>query len=152
MGGDTVREFWKNTAVMAAIGFVAGLLVGLAFLLLYGIGAYYAQYGAGRFALHLAISGLVGLVNMGTTTIYGLEHWSLLRCTLTHFAITMACLCLIGFPMDWFSLHDPYTPWILGGCVVVYFIIWLVMSLHGKRQVRRINEALKTWKDRQGEE
>ena len=117
-----------------------------------GILETFPQRGSGWALAYMLICGAMGMINMGTMTIYEIEHWSLTRATLTHFAITMACLCLIGFPMDWFTLHDPYTPWILGGCVVVYFIIWLVMSLHGKRQVRRINEALKTWKDRQGEE
>lgn len=147
-----MRDFWKNTAKMAAIGFAAGLLVGLGFLLPYGVGAFYAEYGAGRVALHLGLSGVLGAVNMGSATIYSLEHWGVLRCTVTHFVITMSCLCLIGFTMGWFALGDPVTPWVLGSCVVIYFVIWLVMYLRGKRQVRRINEALKTWKDAQGDE
>ena len=98
-----MRDFWKKALAMAAIGFAVGILVGLGFLLPYGIGKYYAQYGAGRIALHLGLSGLV-------------------------------------------------TPWVLGSCVVIYFIIWLIMYLRGKRQVRRINEALRTWKDAQGDE
>ena len=147
-----MSDFWKKTAKMAAIGFGLGCLVGLGFLLPYGIGAFYAQRGAGWLALHIAISGLVGLVNMGTMTVYKLEHWSLLRCTTTHFVIVLSCLCLIGFSMGWFTLHDPVTPWILGSCVVMYFIIWLIMYLRGKRQVRQINEALKSWKDAQRED
>ena len=147
-----MRDFWKNTSKMAAIGFAAGILVGLGFLLPYGVGAFYAEYGAGRFALHLGLSGVLGAVNMGSATIYSLEHWGVLRCTVTHFVITMSCLCLIGFPMGWFTLHDSVTPWVLGSCVVVYFVIWLVMYLRGRRQVRRINEALKSWKDAQGDE
>ena len=147
-----MRDFWKNTSKMAAIGFAAGILVGLGFLLPYGVGAFYAEYGAGRFALHLGLSGVLGAVNMGSATIYSLEHWGVLRCTVTHFIITMSCLCLIGFPMGWFTLHDPVTPWVLGSCVVAYFVIWLVMYLRGRRQVRRINEALKSWKDAQGDE
>ena len=87
-----MREFWKKTLIMAAIGFAAGILVGLGFLLPHGVGAYYAEYGAGWIALHLGMSGLLGAVNMGSTTIYDLERWGLLRCTLTHFLIAMSCL------------------------------------------------------------
>ena len=147
-----MREFWKKTAILAAIGFGLGILVGLGFLLPYGVGAYCARYGAGRLALHLAMSGVLGAVNMGSATIYSLEHWGVLRCTATHFLIAMSCLCLIGFSMGWFSLSDPVTPWMLGISVAAYFVIWLVMYLRGKRQIRQINEALKTWKDRQGDE
>ena len=147
-----MREFWKKTLIMAAIGFAAGILVGLGFLLPHGVGAYYAEYGAGWIALHLGMSGLLGAVNMGSTTIYDLERWGLLRCTLTHFLIAMSCLCLIGFSMGWFSLRDPVTLGILAICVVGYFIIWRIMCLRYQRELRRINKALKTWKDAQDEE
>ena len=147
-----MREFWKKSFIMAAIGFAAGILVGLCFLLPYGIGAHYAERGAGWIAIHLAMSGLVGAVNMGSATIYDLEHWGLLRCTLTHFLIAMSCLCLIGFSMGWFSLHDPVTLGMLAICVVGYFVIWRIMCLRYRRKLRRINEALKTWKDAQDDE
>ncbi len=147
-----MREFWKKTLVMAAVGFAAGMLVGLIFLLPHGIRAHCAEHGVGWIAVHLAVSGLVGAVNMGSTTIYDLEHWGLLRCTLTHFLITMSCLCLIGFSMGWFSLRDSFTLCILAICVLVYFIIWRIMCLRYRSKLRRINEALKTWKDAQGDE
>lgn len=141
-----MSEFWRKTAKRAGIGFILGILVGMGFLLPYGIGAYCAAHGVGRMALHLAMSGLLGVVNMGSTTIYTLEHWSLLRCTLTHFLIAMSCMCLIGFTMGWFDPREPVTLWMLAICVVVYFIIWLIMYLLYKRQIRRINAALKDWK------
>ncbi|MBR6890342.1 MAG: DUF3021 domain-containing protein [Clostridia bacterium] len=141
-----MSEFWKKTAKTAGIGFALGVLVGMAFLLPCGIGAYRAAHGAGRLALYLAMSGLLGAVNMGSTTIYSLEHWGLLRCTLTHFLIAMACMCLIGFAMGWFDPREPITLWMLALCVVVYFIIWLIMYRLYKRQIRRINAALKAWK------
>ena len=108
------------------------------------------ECAAGALALHLAISGVVGAVNMGSTTIYTLEHWGLLRCTATHFLITMAWLCLIGFSMGWFDLREPLSLLILAACVVIYFIIWMIMYLRCKRQIRQINEALRAWKDQQG--
>lgn len=147
-----MREFWKKTATMAAIGCVLGVLVGLGFLLPYGIENYYARFGAGHLALHLAMSGVLGAVNMGSATIYSLEHWGVLRCTATHFCVSMSAMCLIGFSMGWFDLNESVTLWILAGAVVVYFIIWLVMYLSYKRQVRRMNAALKSWKDVQGGE
>ena len=147
-----MSEFWKKTAKTAGIGFALGVLVGMAFLLSCGIGAYRAAHGAGRLALYLAMSGLLGAVNMGSTTIYSLEHWGVLRCTATHFLITMTCLCTVGFSMDWFTLHDPVTPWMLGSCVVIYFIIWLIISLRCKREIRQINAALKDWKSTQRDE
>ena len=150
-GREDMSEFWKRTAKTAGIGFALGTLIGLAFLLPYGVGAFWAERGAKRFALHVVMSGLLGAVNMGSTTIYSLEHWSLMRCTLTHFLITMSCMCLVGFSMGWFDLRQSVTLWMLAICVVIYFIIWLIMYLMYKRQIRRINTALKNWKNARDE-
>ena len=146
--GETVREFWKKTATRAIVGFALGMLVGLGIMAVGGVRAFYERHGAGRVAMYLAMSGLLGAVNVGTTTIYSLERWSILRCTLTHFAIAMTSVCAIGFSQGWFSLHDPVTLWILLGEVAAYVVIWLIMYLSYKREIRRINEALKAWKDR----
>lgn len=147
-----MRAFWKQTAILATIGFALGLLVGLGFLTASGIGAYCARHGLGRLILYLALSGVLGAVNMGSSTIYSLERWGLLRCTLTHFCIAITSVCAVGFILGWLSLREPGTLWMLAGCTVVYFIIWLVMYLIYRRQIRRINAALQRWKARQGEE
>lgn len=148
-----MRGFWKQTAIRAAIGFVAGVLVGLGILAVSsGVHAFFAKNGAGQLARYLAMSGLLGAINVGTTTIYSLEHWGVLRCTLTHFAIAMTTVCAVGFSCGWFSIGDPLTLWILLSETVAYFIIWLVMYLRCKREIRQINEALKGWKNSQGDE
>ena len=147
-----MNEFWKKTAILAAIGFILGILVGMGFLLIGGSGIYFEMNGANRTALYLALSGLLGAVNTGAMVIYDMEHWGLLRCTLTHFILAMASVCAVGFSLGWLRLHDSFTLWMLGGCVVVYFIIWFIMYALNKRQIRRMNEALKRWKDEQGEE
>lgn len=146
-----MKAFWKRTAILAAIGFALGLLVGLGTLALSGIGAYRAQYGLGRVLLHIALSGALGAVSMGTASIYSLEHWGVLRCTLVHFCIAMASVCAVGFAMGWFSLDQPATLGSLAACVGVYFVVWLVMYVRGKREVRQINAALRSWKAKQEE-
>ena len=146
-----MREFWKRTVILAAVGFVLGILVGLGFLSITGVGTYYVQKGADGLALYLALSGLLGAVGMGGTTIYSLEHWGLLRCTATHFVITLAAYCAVGFTLGWLDLREPVTLLMFLGYVIAYFIIWLTMCIKYKRQIRRINEALKTWKAHQDE-
>ena len=147
-----MRALKRRMAILAAAGFALGLLVGLCFLAPHGIREYYAQSGPGRLALYLALSGALGAVNVGTTTIYSLERWGLLRCTLTHFLIAMTTCCTVGFILGWLSLREPGTLWILAVCAVVYFIVWLVMYLIYKRQIRRINAALQRWKSERVDE
>ena len=147
-----MSEFWKKAIIRASIGFVLGILVGLGFLSISGVGAYTVQKGAGGLALYLALSGLLGAVGVGGTTIYSLEHWGLLRCTATHFAITLTAYCAAGFTLGWLDLRDPVTPFMFLGYVIAYLIIWLVMYFRCKRQIRQINEALRTWKAHQDED
>ena len=146
-----MSEFWKKAIIRASIGFVLGILVGLGFLSITGAGAYTVQKGAGGLALYLALSGLLGAVGMGGTTIYSLEHWGLLRCTVTHFVITLLAYCAVGFTLGWLDLREPVTLLLFLGYVIAYFIIWLTMYIKYKRQIRHINEALKTWKAHQDE-
>ena len=146
-----MSEFWKKAIIRASIGFVLGILVGLGFLSITGAGAYTVQKGAGGLALYLALSGLLGAVGMGGTTIYSLEHWGLLRCTATHFVITLLAYCAAGFTLGWLDLREPGTSLMFLGYVIAYLIIWLAMCIKYKRQIRRINEALKTWKAHQDE-
>ena len=143
-----MSEFWKKAIIRASIGFVLGILVGLGFLSITGAGAYTVQKGTGGLALYLALSGLLGAVGVGGTTIYSLEHWGLLRCTATHSVITL----LAGFTLGWLDLRDPMTRFMFLGYVIAYLIIWLVMYFRCKRQIRQINEALRTWKAHQDED
>ena len=146
-----MSELWKRTVILAAVGFVLGILVGLGFLSITGVGTYYVQKGADGLALYLALSGLLGAVGMGGTTIYSMEHWGLLRCTVTHFVITLLAYCAVGSTLGWLDLREPVTLLMFLGYVIAYFIIWLAMCIKYKRQIRRINEALKTWKAHQDE-
>ena len=125
--------------------------MGLGFLSITGVGTYYVQKGADGLALYLVLSGLLGAVGMGGTTIYSLEHWGLLRCTVTHFVVTLLAYCAVGFTLGWLDLREPGTSLMFLGYVIAYFIIWLTMCIKYKRQIRRINEALKTWKAHQDE-
>ena len=144
-----MNGLWKKAAVRSSIGFVMGVLVGMGFLSTTGFSEYLAQYGPGRFILYMFSSGMLGAINMGATIIYEMEHWGLLRCTLSHFAIAMATYFTIGFSMGWLRLRDPFTGLMSAACVVIYFIIWLIIWLLNRRRIRKVNEALKAWKDEQ---
>ena len=145
-----MRELWKKSLFLASVGFVLGVLLGLGILALEGsLGG--GEQQAGGMTLYLVSSGLLGAVNMGATVVYSMESWGLLRVTLTHFCICMASVCGVGIWIGWLSPGDPWTWIILGVCVVVYFIIWIIMYLRYKREIRKINEALERWKDAQGD-
>ena len=145
-----MKELWKKTALLAAVGLATGILVGLGFLLPNGILETFTQRGSGWALAYMLICGAMGMINMGTMTIYEIEHWSLTRATLTHFAITLSTFCGLGLFLGWF--RSTLIIVMLALFVIAYFIIWLSMYLSYRRQVRRMNEELRHWKETQQEE
>lgn len=139
-----VNGLLKSALRRAVVGFALGMLVSAGILCMAHPGAFAGDTGA--LVLNLLSGGLLGAVNTGTTTLYTLESWGLLRCTLTHFAIAMASVCVVGFSLGWLSLRDRFTLWMLAGCIALYFVIWLVQFLSMRSRVRQINRDLKTWK------
>lgn len=146
-----MRELLKKAVFLASLGFVLGVLVGLGFLAIEGVQDTRAS-GIASLSLYILTSGLMGAVNTGATVIYAVERWGLLRTTLTHFCICMASICAVGFSVGWLSLDSAATWVTLAACIIVYIIIWAIMYLRHKREIRRINEALERWKDAQKDE
>ena len=141
----------KKALWMALLGFALGALVGVVILLLPGVDGYLSEPDHRlMMVLYLAMSGLYGAVNMGTAALYGVEDWSILRCTATHFAICIGSTVLFFGTMilaGWMSVPP------LGACLVmllafltVYFLIWFLQYLSYRQKVRTMNAKLRKWK------
>ncbi len=141
-----MNRLLKKTVLQAVIGFVLGIFVGIGFLFI-GDGMDYTQHGPGLFALYLLLSGALGAVGVGGTTIYSLEDWSLLRCTAVHCALTLSAYCAVGGTLGWLDLSSPESLIMLLLYGIAYLIIWLIMYLIYQRKIHQINEALKKWKE-----
>jgi L-asparagine transporter-like permease len=91
----------------------------------------------------ILLGGIPGAIAMGTTVIYDIEKWSILRVTVTHFLIVMVVTFLASFVLKWF---EPWSTafWIMLAVVAVgYFIVWLIIYRCYKKQIRKLNELLK---------
>lgn len=95
------------------------------------------------FVLEILISGIYGAVIMGSTIVYEIESWSLVRVTVTHFVIWVFCFFTVGFFLGWISPKD------VTGCVVsfafwaaIYFLIWLINYISYKNEIKEINAEL----------
>ena len=86
------------------------------------------------------------MVANGSSVLYEIETWSIVRSTITHFIIAMATFYVVAFTLRWFAPTDPVC-WIMSVIlVIVYFIIWMIQYLIYKHKVKRMNEELKKWK------
>ena len=142
-----MREIFKRAAFLFALGFILGILIGL--IITAATGSQNQEQQIGSITLYLFTCGLLGAINMATTVVYSLEHWGLLRTTLTHFCISMGTLCVIGLSIGWLNIHDTVTWIILIISIIIYFIIWFIMYWRYKQKIKKINEALGRWKKSQ---
>ena len=131
----------KKAIWLALLGYALGC----------GIGVFFALR-SGNFSLktslpRILLGGIPGAVAMASTVIYDIEEWSLLRATVTHFVIVMGVIIFGCFVLDWFE------PWSLSFWIMIaveavaYFIIWLIMYLGYRGQIRKLNEMLKESKE-----
>ena len=135
---------WKKGALYALIGFAAGALIG---------GGIHAALDAGDgkcLLLNLLVGGFYGAVAMGSSVVYEIDEWSILRATVTHFLLVMVLYAVTGLSMGWFRLDEPLFWIIIGIMTCGYVLIWLIQYLLCRRKIRRLNEDLKRWKGGSG--
>ena len=128
---------YKRALLRGFLGYMAGCMIGLCFALQ---NKEFTFMGA---LPGILLGGIPGAIIAGTTVVYDIEKWSLLRATVTHFLLTMGVIFLACFVLKWFL---PWSTefWILLATEVVgYIIIWLIMHFRYKEEVRKLNELLK---------
>lgn len=143
-----MEVIWKKAVILGAIGMILGIFIGAGFWYLMSGEVPETSTSLSAMMLHLLLSGVLGMVANGSSVIYEIEEWSIIRATITHFIIAMGVFYVIAFTLRWFSPSDPAC-WIMSAImVIVYFTIWMVQSLIFKHKVKRMNEELRKWKSR----
>lgn len=139
----------RNILKRAGLGFLLGIAVGnlmtglmsgpglVASELLARIGSVHAA-----FLLQTLLTGLLGAVSFAGTLLYEIEGWPLLRTAVVHYLIIELVYLPIGFFLGWYARAGEALVW-LAICAVVYLIIFLILSLIYRRQVKELNE----WND-----
>ena len=141
----------KKLLIRAGIGFAFGAAVGTIIAVLStaasenGVRLYsevlFARTGSAAASLLLQIlfSGLYGAVCMGGTVVYEIEEWPLVRASLTHYGMCMLLYLPISLLLGWNNGLSELLI-VIGIMTAVYFIIWLVMFLRYRAEVRELND------------
>ena len=131
---------YRKAMWMGLLGYAAGCLIGLVFTL---------SAGAADFREALAqilLGGIPGALAMGSSVVYGIEKWSILRATATHFIITMGALLFGGYVLRWFGPERSMLWIMMAVSLVCYVAIWLVFYLSYRKTIRQMNDDLEKWK------
>lgn len=127
---------WKKAMILGMIGFAAGALIGVILYLTDPSGGFAAAVP------HILMGGLEGAAAMGSSVMYDIEKWSLIRATVTHFLLVFVLYFLIVVTMKWFRLDDPVFWIVIAGMAAGYAVVWLIQYLAYRRTIRKMNEDL----------
>ena len=143
----------KQILLRSALGFPLGVCISNGILLIFAVcfGEYFpcAPDCAARFGSEVAgaavqffLSGLVGAVFAGSSVIWEVESWSLLRATDTHFCITTPTFWVVSLLLGWCGLNLWGALSYLGIFLAIYVSIWLSQYFAYRRKIEKINRNL----------
>lgn len=103
------------------------------------------------FILQTILGGVLGMLGFGGMCFFDIEEWSLLRATVLHCALILFAYLTIGSLLHWFSFHITSILIMTSITILVYLIIWLIMYVLWKREIREMNRLTEEYK-REAEE
>ena len=141
-----MNDVKKKALWLSLLGALLGVGIGLMFYFLSDPNDSHPGW-----PLYFLLCAVFGAVNMGTTALYGIDEWSILRCTATHFLISMGSTILFFgalIALGWMSMPSAgVCTLIVAAFLLIYFLIWLAQYLSYKRKVRNMNAKLRKWKN-----
>ncbi|NLZ56623.1 MAG: DUF3021 domain-containing protein [Clostridiaceae bacterium] len=147
----------KRLIAKSLIGFVVGALVAHAIALLvnyFDSGQYLVcmptlteKLGvAGAVVVQSMLAGIFGMVALGGTCLFDIERWSLLRASVAHCALILVTFMIVGLLLHWFSFDIIPILIMTGMIIVTYALIWLIMYVAWKREIRQMNRLAEEYK------
>lgn len=93
--------------------------------------------------VQMICSLFVGAVCGGSSVIWEIEKWSLLKQTLVHFAIISVPFFGVGYLMNWLPHYIYGALGYVGGFVLVYLIMWCSIYFSIKSKIKKMNRQLR---------
>lgn len=152
----------KKIIRYALIGFLSGMAIGnfIAFFFAWMNGtdqlfpaSIINRFGSetSAFIIHTIFSGLHGALCFSGVIFYEIEEWGLAKATFLHCLLINASFLINGLFLEWIP-SDPAS--ILVSTLIIsvmFFIIWIIMHTHCKREVRDLNQLLQKEKNEKKE-
>ncbi|MDK7472933.1 DUF3021 domain-containing protein [Bacillus paranthracis] len=93
--------------------------------------------------MYLVTANIVGLIFSFASFIFEKEEWSILKQTMIHCIVLLGTFLPTAIWIGW--VPNRYGPILvcIGSFIVIYFIIWLMMTLYWKRKIEKLNHQLR---------
>lgn len=150
MQGKNEADLRRVIEINALTGMTLGMIISVCFHLYYG---NWDAFTTNRILLlkQMIGSGIYGAVVFGSTAVYDIEHWSLLRATITHYLITLISYLTANYLLGWFGTGKVFLISLLI-FTVTYAAIWVFQTLRYKKELSNMNGLLNKRKARGSED
>ena len=138
--------FFFGIVVCELITIITGLASGHGVILCAGEFAERIGSTGGAIALQALLTGIYGAVCMGTVILYDIEHWPLALPSVIHYLIIEAMYVPLALFLGWERTFTGILV-VMGIQLVCYFIIWLIIYLIYRKQVKELNALQQTLKE-----
>jgi len=92
----------------------------------------------GAIALQTLLSGIFGAISLGSMCFHDIDGWNMLRSSIAHCLTILISFIPAGLALYWFSFDISSILIISGVIIICYSIIWLIMYILWKREMREM--------------
>lgn len=145
------KEFFKRAAIGALLGVFINVSNSIIISYCVNDGVYYpvvpqlADKCGGQtnaVAVQTLVTMIYGALMAGISVIWDTERWSLLRQTVTHFAICSAATLPVAYHMHWIEQSLSGVLIYFGIFATVYAVIWVSAMLAMRKKVQQMNAGV----------
>lgn len=152
------KKILVRSLLGAPIGVTVSLVITIIFSLALGNGEFFPAphelmdlCGNETVAVivQLFCSLFIGAVGGGSSVIWEIEEWSLLKQTLVHFAVIAVPFIGVGYILNWLPHYLYGALGYVGGFIAVYVIMWISIYFSTKAKVKKMNEHLRELQEKE---
>ncbi|GLB46302.1 DUF3021 domain-containing protein [Philodulcilactobacillus myokoensis] len=146
-----MMKYIKALFAFAFSGIIIGLFISLGFSLIYRINYLPSDPGfVNRFAnssvallVSMLIWAMIGILFGLSSLIFKIDHWSLLKQTITHAVVTYICFSILAILAGWFPFNLIMFIYFTIIFIIIYIFIWIAERLKYHALINDINRKLK---------
>ena len=91
--------------------------------------------------IHLVVSGLLGMICMGSSVVYDIDSWGLLKATVIHYLACMISFTASSMLLSWFPSRVSFAI-MVAMMTLIYAGIWIGEMLHWRKTIEGLNEQI----------
>lgn len=145
------KKLLLRSLLGAPIGVTISMIITIIFSLSMGHGEYFPApheltdwcgNETTAVIVQLICSLFIGAVGGGSSVIWEIENWSLLKQTLVHFAVLAVPFFGVGYVMNWLPHYLVGAIGYVAAFILVYVIMWFSIYFSIKSKVKKMNKQL----------